>query len=140
MSEILDDRNMIIFDGECVLCSGFFKFMLATDKRQIFSYAVGQSPVGQAQYAVNGLPTDHFDTILVIREGVTYQRLDACAMALGAVGLPWCAFAIMRFLPMWLKDWGYGLVARNRFRLLGRRDSCLVPGPELRARFVEDGF
>ncbi len=133
-------ENMIIFDGECVLCSGFFKFMLATDKRQVFSYAIGQSSVGQAHYAANDLPTDHFDTILVIRDGVTYQRLDACAMALGAVGWPWRAFAYTRFLPTWLKDWGYGLVAKNRFRLMGRRDSCLLPDQDLRARFVEGGY
>ena len=70
-------RDVIVFDGECVLCSGFFQFMLKHDTAQRFSFATAQSQLGQQLYRALGLPTDDFETNLVIVDGLIYQRLDA---------------------------------------------------------------
>jgi predicted DCC family thiol-disulfide oxidoreductase YuxK len=133
-------RDLIVFDGECVLCSRFFRFILRHDRAGRFSFATAQSPLGQRLYRELGLPTDDFETYLVIIGGRTHQRLDAFAAAMRALPWPWPVLSLSRFLPRRLKDALYGAVARNRYRLFGRLDTCMVPGPEVRARFAKGGF
>jgi len=133
-------QNLIVFDGVCVLCSGFFRFMLKHDRAQRFSYATAQSPVGQQLYRDLGLPTDEFETNLVIVDGVTYQKMDAFAAAMRAIGWPWRVLAISAYIPRPLRDWAYHRIARNRYALFGKTDTCLIPGPDIRARFVQGGF
>ncbi|OIQ39209.1 MAG: DUF393 domain-containing protein [Roseobacter sp. MedPE-SW] len=129
--------DLIVFDGECVLCSHFFQFMLRHDTLQRFSFATAQSGLGQELYRKLGLPTDAFETNLVIFDGQTYQRLDAFAAAMRALPGPWWLLGLCRFLPGFVKDPLYHLVARNRYRLFGRTETCLVPGSDIRARFLD---
>ena len=133
----LTGRDVIVFDGVCVLCSGFFRFVLRHDRRARFGFATAQSPLGQALYRALDLPTDDFETNLVIVDGRVYQRLDAFAAAMRALGWPWAGLSALRWLPAALKDPAYHAIARNRYRLFGRTDTCLIPTPDLRARFLE---
>nr|WP_291735166.1 DCC1-like thiol-disulfide oxidoreductase family protein [Leisingera sp. F5] len=132
--------NLIVFDGECVLCSGFFRFMLRHDRARRFSFATAQSPLGQLLYREHGLPTDDFETNLVIVNGRTYQRLDAFAAAMRALPWPWPALSVCRFLPGRLKNALYFSIACNRYRLFGRFDTCMIPSPKVRERFADGGF
>ncbi|MEO0772818.1 MAG: DCC1-like thiol-disulfide oxidoreductase family protein [Pseudomonadota bacterium] len=134
------DRDIIVFDGECVLCSGFFRFMLRHDREAQFSFAMAQAEVGQACYAALGMPLDDFQTNLVIKDGWIYTDLDAFAAAMSALGWPWKGLAVVRYLPGVVKRPIYRAVAANRYRLFGRYDQCIRPGPEVRARFVEEGL
>lgn len=142
LAELQPDQvpDLIVFDGECVLCSRFFRFMLRHDRKERFSYATAQSPLGQRLYRAHDLPADDFETYLVIVDGHTYQRLDAFAAAMRALPGGWPVLSLCRFLPARLKDALYSAVARNRYRLFGRLETCLVPGPEVRARFADGGF
>ncbi|WP_050602696.1 thiol-disulfide oxidoreductase DCC family protein [Ruegeria sp. 6PALISEP08] len=133
-------RNLIVFDGECVLCSGFFNFMLRHDRSHRFQFATAQSPLGQKLYQVLELPTQDFQTNLVIVDGVIYQHLDAFAAAMRQLQGLWRVLSLCRFLPKAIKDPAYRLIARNRYRLFGRSGTCLVPGPDIVARFARDGF
>lgn len=131
---------MIVFDGVCVLCSGFFRFMLKHDKDERFSFATAQSDPARRLYQAMGLPTDDFETNLVVVDGVTYQRLDAFCAAMGQLGWPWRALAALRFLPAVVKDPMYHAIARNRYRIFGRKETCMVPTPDIKSRFVPDGY
>ena len=132
--------NLIVFDGECVLCSGFYRFMLKHDRRQHFTFAIAQSPVGQQLYLALGLPTQDFETNLVITNGTIHQRLDAFTAAMRALGGIWHLPALLRFLPRWVKDFAYHRIARNRYRIFGRYDTCMLPTAAHRARFVNGGY
>ena len=132
--------DLIVFDGECVLCSGFDRFICKHDHRQRFAFATAQSPVGQQLYHALGLPTADFETNLVIINGTTYQRLDAFAAAMRALGGLWHLPALLRLLPGVIKDFAYHRIARNRYRIFGRYSTCMVPTPAERARFVEGGI
>lgn len=134
---VLNGRDLIVFDGVCVLCSGFFRFMLARDRSQRFRFATAQSPLGQAMYRDLGLPTDDFDTNLVIVDGRIHQRLDAFAVAMSALGWPWRALAVARAIPEPLKSWAYYRIARNRYKIFGRTETCLIPTADLRSRFLD---
>ncbi len=133
-------QYLIVFDRECVLCSGFYRFMLKHDRPQRFAFATAQSPIGQQLYRALGLPTRDFETNLVITNGTIYQRLDAFTAAMRALGSIWRLPALLHFLPLWLKDFAYHRVARNRNRIFGRYETCMAPTPAERARFADGGF
>lgn len=136
----MPETDLIVFDGECVLCSGFFRFMLRHDRAQRFQFATAQSPLGQRLYRHLDLPTTDFETNLVIIDGCVYQRLNAFAAAMRALPGIWRGLAICRYLPRFVKDPLYHAIARNRYALFGRRGTCLVPDRSVTARFAIDGF
>ncbi|MBY5931540.1 DUF393 domain-containing protein [Tateyamaria omphalii] len=136
----LNQRDVIVFDGECVLCSGFFKFMLRNDRQQQFDFVLAQSPLGAQLYTALDLPTDDFETNLVIVDGQAHQRLDAFAMAMRSLGWPWRVLSICRFLPAPIKDPLYHLIARNRYAIFGRYDTCMIPDAATRSRFAANGW
>ena len=128
--------DVIVFDGECVLCSGFLHFVLRHDRVRRFRFLVAQTPKGEALYARLGLKGDDYETNLVFADGHLHRELDAFAAVMARLGWPWRALSVARWIPEPLSGWLYRLVATNRYRLFGRRDACLVPGPDLRARFL----
>lgn len=131
-----ESQPLIVFDGVCVLCSGFARMVVALDRKKIFRFATAQSPLGQALYAAHGLRRDDFDTNLVIIDGVAYQRLDSLIAVTEALGWPWRAARLLRVLPRSWRETLYGVIARNRYKLFGRKESCDIPSPELSARIV----
>ena len=136
--EQLENKNLIVFDGECVLCSGFFKFIVRADKKERFGFAIAQSEFGERLYDYYGLKEDDYDTNLVFIDGKLYERLDGFFAAMKLLGWPYKVVSIFGLLPAKLLDWSYYKIARNRYRLFGRRDACLVPSPDLKARFIND--
>ncbi len=137
LADRLKRIDLIVFDGDCVLCTGFFRFILKHDRQARFRFATAQSPLGQALYTALNLPLNDYETNLVLTGGRIHTHLDAFAAAMAALGWPWRALALCRWLPGPVKRPLYSLIARNRFRLFGRRDTCYLPTPEVRARFME---
>lgn len=133
----LGDHDVIVFDGVCVLCSGFFKFVVRTDTTGRFRFVTAQSPLGQAMYRDLGLPTDAFETNVVIVDGTIYQRLDAFSAAMRALGWPWRVLSVASWLPGFLKDPIYYAIARNRYKIFGQTDTCMIPTADQRARFLD---
>ncbi len=133
----LEGRDLIVFDGECVLCSGFFRVITRADTAERFYFAHAQSPLGAELYRALGQPTDDFETNLVIVDGMIYERLDAFAAAMAAVGWPYKALAVARVIPEPLRSFLYHRLARNRYAIFGRYESCMMPDPGLRARFID---
>ncbi|MBO9446278.1 DCC1-like thiol-disulfide oxidoreductase family protein [Ruegeria sp. R14_0] len=139
-TNLIEGQDFIVFDGECVLCSGFFRFMVARDKAQRFKFATAQSPLGQRLYSDLGLPTHDFETNLVVTDGVIHQRLDAFAAAMRRLPGIWPALSVCKWLPRFIKDPLYQAIARNRFAIFGRSETCMVPDAALRSRFLPEGF
>jgi predicted DCC family thiol-disulfide oxidoreductase YuxK len=131
-----DDKALIVFDGVCVLCSGFARFVLKRDKAFAFRLVTAQSPLGQALFGHYGLATDDFETNLVIADGRAYAKLDTVAIAGTLLGWPWRVLVFLRLLPRPLADWLYDRIAQNRYRLFGRTEACMMPPPEWRDRFI----
>ena len=136
--EKLKNKNLIVFDGECVLCSGFFKFVVRADKKRRFDFSIAQSSFGEALYVHYGLKPDDYDTNLVFIDGKLYERLHAFFAVMREIGWPYKALAVLDYLPNGLLDWFYYKIARNRYQWFGKRDACLVPSDELKKRFIND--
>jgi predicted DCC family thiol-disulfide oxidoreductase YuxK len=131
-----DDRPVIIFDGECVLCSGSAQFVLRHDKRRIFRFLAAQAPLGRALYAHYGLDTRDYETMILIADGVATFKSEAVVRIAEGLGFPWLLAAVFRVVPRPWRDRLYGVLARNRLRILGRRDSCYLPSPADADRFL----
>jgi len=131
-----DDKALIVFDGVCVLCSGFARFVLKRDRQFAFRLATAQSPLGQALYRHYGLDGQEFETNLVLAGGRATAKLDTVALAGERLGGRWRALSLLRLLPRALADWLYDRVAANRYALFGRTERCMIPPPEWRDRFI----
>jgi predicted DCC family thiol-disulfide oxidoreductase YuxK len=131
-----DDHPIIVFDGVCIFCSGFIKFVVRHDKRETFRFVIAQSALGQALYRHYGLDTREFETNLVIIDGRLHTKLDAFVQVLKRPRMPLPLFAVLQVLPRFVGDRLYDVIARNRYRLFGRTNDCMVPPPRLHARFL----
>ncbi len=133
-----DARALIVFDGVCVLCSGFARFVVRHDRDGYFCFIMAQSPVGQALLRHYGLDPIDFETNLLIEDGRAHAKLEAIAGILRHLGWPWrLAANLMRLPPARMRDWLYDRVAQNRYAVFGRHEACVVPGPEWRGRMLD---
>lgn len=128
-----DSRPLVVFDGDCVLCSRSMRLLARIDRGRLRMVGA-QQPLGQALYAHLGLPTDRFETYLVLTRGRIFQRSDALVAMAGELPWPWRAGKALRLVPRRWRDAGYGWVARRRYRLFGRREACGLADPRLKDR------
>ncbi|HEV7391523.1 MAG TPA: DCC1-like thiol-disulfide oxidoreductase family protein [Burkholderiales bacterium] len=132
-----DDGPLIVFDGLCIFCSAFIKMVLRHDRREAFRFVLAQSALGQALYQHYRLDTRVFETNLVIVDGRVYTKLDAFVQVAKRLALPWRLLAVVQVLPRFFADRLYDVIARNRYRLFGRTDHCMVPPQHVQTRFLE---
>lgn len=128
---------IIVFDGVCALCNGWVRFLLRHDREQRYRFAAMQGEQGRALLSAHGLDPDDPMSFLLIEAGQAWTDTDAIARVLVGLGGVWRVAAILRWLPRALRDPLYRLIARNRYRLFGRYEHCLLPTPEQRARFLD---
>lgn len=127
---------IILFDAECVLCSSNAQFVLTQDKSGQFRLASMQSEVGAALYRKHGMDPRDPISILLIEGDRVCQDSDAVLRIYEALGFPWRLLGVLRVVPAFFRDRVYRWVARNRYRLFGKRATCWVPPPEYRNRFL----
>ena len=129
-------QPLIVFDGVCVLCSGFVRMVVRLDRQNRFRFATAQSPFGEALFRKHGLRTDSYETNLVLIDGIAFTKLDSLVAVMSALGWPWRAAKVLLLLPRPLRDWLYTCIAGNRYALFGRKDSCDIPSAGLRGRLI----
>jgi predicted DCC family thiol-disulfide oxidoreductase YuxK len=130
------DRPIILFDAECVLCSRNAQFVLAHDREGRFRLASMQGEVGAGLYRKYGMDPRNPDTILLIEGDRVRRDSDAVLRIYEGLGFPWRAASVLRLVPAFLRDPVYRWVARNRYRLFGKRETCWVAPPEYRDRLL----
>jgi predicted DCC family thiol-disulfide oxidoreductase YuxK len=131
-----DDRPIIVFDGYCALCSGWVSFILRHDRHATYRLLPAQSPIGHALYVHYGLDPQDYETYILLQNGVACFKSEATIAMTQGLGFPWSLAGALRVAPRSWRDRLYALVARNRFRIFGRRASCYRPGPHQQDRFL----
>lgn len=131
----LPDR-LVVFDGVCVLCSFFARFILRFDRAKRFRFVTAQSPLGQALFQAHGLRTDVYETNLVLIDGKPNIKFDSFIATCDALGWPWRATVVLRALPQGLRDWLYDRIAKNRYAIFGKQESCEIPSGASRERLI----
>src|SRR5689334_284888 len=130
--------DLMIFDGVCHLCTRSVKFILVHESAPTLRFVPLQSPAGARMMREFGLSVDDAKTFVLVVDGKPYVRSEAAIRVARYLWGPWRMLGGIRAIPRALRDWGYDLVARNRYRWFGRMEACMVPTPELRARFILD--
>lgn len=131
-----DSRPLIIFDGDCVLCSRTMRLILRLDRDALFRLTPAQGPIGQGLYRHLNLPTDSFETYLLVADGQIYQRSTAVAQIAQRLPWPWKMVSAMRIIPRPIRDALYNLIARHRYRIFGRREACGIADAKLQQRML----
>lgn len=130
-----EPEGLILFDGVCVLCSRWVRFVLDRDPQRLFSFVAIQSDRGRALASRYGIDPDAPETNAVIWNGRIHFKSDAALTVLRQLP-PTKALAALKAVPKPLRDLAYDQIAGNRYRLFGRTDQCMIPSPEHRARFL----
>ena len=131
-----DEHPLLVFDGQCVLCSANAQLVMRHDRKRLFRLTTAQGPLGQALYRHFGLSAGLDGTMLLISDGRLYVESDAAIRMAALLGGPFSFAGAGRLMPAPLRDGIYRLVARNRFRLFGRREQCWVPTPDIADRIL----
>jgi predicted DCC family thiol-disulfide oxidoreductase YuxK len=129
--------SIILFDGVCNLCDGVVQFVLKKDKKARFRFAALQSESGTAILKQFGLPTEVYHSFVLVESGRAYQKSEAALHVLKGLGGVWILLYGFIIIPRPIRDFIYDWVARNRYRFFGKKDECMLPTPEIRARFLK---
>ena len=127
--------GIILFDGQCIFCDHSVQFILKRDVDEVFQFASLQSDIGQQllkQYNVDS----SIDSIVVIYMNKLYTQSDAAIVIAQQFKGLWKLLTVVKFIPKWLRDKMYVVIAKNRYRLFGEMDTCRIPTEEERRRFL----
>jgi predicted DCC family thiol-disulfide oxidoreductase YuxK len=130
------ENATVLFDGECNLCNGSVQFILRRDPAGRFRFASLQSDAGRELRHQYGLHTESIDTVVLIAGDKAYTRSDAALGIARRLGGLWPVLYVGMIVPRFIRDRIYNFIARNRYRWFGKRESCYMPTPELRGRFL----
>jgi len=127
-------QRVIFFDGVCGLCNAWVDFILKRDRAGIFSFA----PL-QGNYAKEMEPeaSKNLNTMIYFVSGQRYYRTGAILRILRDLGGIWYLAWVFWFVPFFIRDFFYGLIARNRYRIFGKKENCRIPTPEEKVRFLD---
>ena len=133
------NQPLILFDGVCNLCNAAVAWVVERDRSRAFRFASLQSQAAARAIEAAGEMSDRAlpDSIVLIDSAGVHTRSDAAIRIGRRLGLPWSLAVVGYLLPRGVRDGVYSWMARNRYRWFGRRDSCMVPTPGVRERFLD---
>ncbi|WP_298505127.1 thiol-disulfide oxidoreductase DCC family protein [uncultured Maribacter sp.] len=131
-------KKIILFDGVCNLCNGAIQFAIKRDKKEEFLFAPLQSKTGQQLLAERGINTKKVDSIILIEPNVVYYTKSDAALEIAKnLSTPWKFIHLFKVFPKGFRDFVYDFIAKNRYNWYGKKEQCMVPTPELKARFLD---
>jgi len=129
--------EIILFDGVCNLCSQSVQFIIERDKRSRYKFASLQSEFGQRVLTLNGLSTTDLHSIILLKGSNLLQRSDAALEIAKNLSGAWPLFFGFKIIPRLIRDPVYNWISRNRYSWFGKQESCWIPTPELKSRFID---
>lgn len=135
---IPNNKKIILFDGVCNLCNDSVQLIIERDKNDVFRFASLQSEVGQKLTTERGIDPEAMDSIILIEPGIAYYDKSTAALEISKhlTG----GYSLLRyfsFLPEGFRNGVYDIIAKNRYKWFGKKDECMIPTPELKAKFLE---
>ena len=128
---------IVLFDGVCNFCNDSVNFLIRHDRAGKFRFASLQSDAGKSLLAQHGLQDLPLSTSVLIDGDKVFMNSDGVLETARRLGGVYALAAGLLFIPRTLRDWAYGVFARNRYKLFGRTEMCMVPTPEVRQRFLD---
>ena len=137
MLNLPENKKIILIDGVCNLCNASVQFVIKHDKKDLFRFVALQSDLGQQIITHIAIDTQNIDSIILYEPGIAYYyQSDAVLEIAKSLGGIFNFAGIFNLFPTALRNTLYNYVARNRYHWYGKRESCLLPTPELKAKFL----
>jgi len=130
------DQPIVLFDGVCNLCNGAVQFIIRHDKKNIFMFASLQSEVGRKILEQYNFPLDELNSFILIENNKAYTRSTGALRVAKKLNGLWPLLYGFIIIPKFIRDSIYNWVAENRYKWFGKKDACMIPTPELKARFL----
>lgn len=125
---------IVLFDGVCNFCNSSINFIIEHDKQGVFKFAPLQSEIGKTYIDKFGL--NDLDSVILVEDEKAYTHSTAALKIAKRLDGIWSWFSAFIIVPRPIRDFFYKLFAANRYRLFGKQDACMMPTPEVRARFL----
>lgn len=129
-------QSIILFDGVCNLCNAAVQFIIKRDDKNQFLFASLQSETGRLLLKQFKLDKIEMNSIILIQNGQVYKRSTAALLVAKKLKRPWFFLYGFIIVPQFIRDGVYNIIAKNRYRWFGRKDACMIPKPELKAKFL----
>lgn len=128
--------KIILFDGVCNLCNSSVNFVIRHDKKNLFKFAALQSDVGASLIQKYGIDTSETDSIILIENNKAYVKSTAALRVARHLNKGYPLFYAFMIIPNFIRNWVYDYIAKNRYKWYGKKDSCMIPTPELKEKFL----
>ncbi|RZJ34291.1 MAG: DUF393 domain-containing protein [Flavobacterium sp.] len=129
-------KKIVLFDGVCNLCDNVVQYIIRHDKNDIFRFTAVQSEIGRQIISHVGYDVSQGESVIVYDPGVAYYIKAAAAIEIGKHLGTFNRMTWFRLVPVPLRNIVYDFVARNRYRWFGKKESCMMPTPELKKKFL----
>jgi predicted DCC family thiol-disulfide oxidoreductase YuxK len=137
MTQLPKHKQLILFDGVCNLCNSSINYVIKYDKNDVFMFAPLQGEAGKQIIQKFHLDTSKTDSILLYSEEKGLQIKSSAALAIASkLGLPRNLLTIFYIIPPFIRNWVYDYIAKNRYKWYGKKEACMIPTPELQAKFL----
>lgn len=136
--ELPENKKIILFDGVCNLCDSSVQFIIKHDKNDLFRFASLQSELGQKLMAERGIDQSEVDSIVLIDPGQAYYVKSTAALEISRhLSGGYSLLKNFLFLPEGVRNSVYDFIAKNRYKWYGKKDACMIPTPDLKAKFLD---
>lgn len=135
--ELPKDKKIILFDGVCNLCNTSIVFVIKHDPKDLFRYAPLQSDIGKALITKHHIDTTQVDSIMLVDQEKAYTKSSAALRIARHLSGGYSFLAIFLIIPAFLRNVVYDYIAHNRYKWYGKKESCMIPTPELKAKFLD---
>nr|WP_315154348.1 thiol-disulfide oxidoreductase DCC family protein [uncultured Flavobacterium sp.] len=132
------NKKIILFDGVCNLCNSAVQFVIQHDSKDVFRFVALQSELGQQILNHIGVSPANIDSIVLYEPGVAYYYKSSAAIEIARnLGGFWHFGTVFRIIPSGIRNLLYDYIAKNRYKWYGKKESCMIPTPELKLKFIE---
>lgn len=128
---------VILFDGVCNFCNSAVNFIIKQDKKRIFRFAALQSETGQKLLQQHNVSSDELDSFVLIEGSKAYKRTTAALHLYPKFGGAWKMVKLLWIIPAFIRDGVYNIIAKNRYRWWGKKESCMIPSQGVRSLFLQ---
>lgn len=128
-------NNIILFDGDCNFCDHSVQFIIKRDKNAVYKFTSLQSEIGQEIKRKYQVP-EHIDSIILVKDDKCYFKSAAALRISKHLSGGWKLLYVLSIIPKPIRDYFYDILAKNRYKWFGKKDSCMLPSPEIRKRFL----
>ncbi len=134
---VRNQSPIILFDGVCNLCNASVNFIIDRDPGEVFRFASLQSSLGHELLARFGFSTDAYQSVVLVEGDRLFTHSSAALRIAARLPAPWKLLYVFIMVPKPIRDAVYNWISRNRYAWFGKSDTCRIPTPELRSRFLE---